>query len=322
MTRPSLNPDTRRRHKLRNLAHSVLLIAGMIALLSGIIWLVFGLETALWAVAGWAIALLWAPQISPRVVMRMYRAHELSPAQFPAGYELLRELAARAELPRVPTLYYIPSATLNAFTMGSRDDAVISVTDGLIRAMNLRELAGVLAHEIGHIRNRDLWVMSLADSISRLTGLFAFPGMILLFVSFPMILVYGSLAPLLLAIVLILAPTFASLLQLALSRAREFDADLEAVALTGDPLGLAAALEKLERAENGIWARLFMPGRRVPDPSLLRSHPATAERIERLLSLYPEPRRAPFGTAQPPVLPSDFGPVRRPPRWRYSGLWY
>lgn len=318
----ALDSTARQRHKLRNLAHSALLLLGMVALLFAISWLLFGSELALWALVGWALALVWAPRISPQIVMRMYRARELTPAEFPAGYDALRTLAARAGLARPPRLYYIPSSTLNAFTLGSKDDAVISVTDGLVRTLTLRELAGVLAHEISHIRNSDLWVMSLADSISRLTSFFSFAGIVLLFLSIPMMLFHGSLAPLVVSFVLIVAPTFASLLQLALSRAREFDADLEAAGLTGDPVGLAAALRKLEQHQAGLWERVFLPGRRIPDPSLFRSHPTTAERVERLLSLYPEDRRGSFGPSERPVFTSGVRPVTGRPRWRYNGLWY
>lgn len=302
--------------------HSALLVAGMIALLTWILSLVFSLETALWALAGWAIALLWAPRISPQVVMRMYRAHELKQAEFPSGHDLLGKLAERAGLPRAPALYYIPSATLNAFTMGRKNDAVVCVTDGLIRKLNQRELAGVLAHEISHIRNNDLWVMNLADSISRMTSIFSIMGLILLVLSVPMLLFGGGFNPLLLSLILIFAPTFASLLQLALSRAREFDADLDGAALTGDPTGLASALRKLEQHQGSVWERVFMPGRGIPDPSLLRSHPATADRIERLLSLYPEESGAPFGSSNETVLPTNLQPVTRAPRWRRTGLWH
>jgi len=321
MAHHALDSDARRRHKLRNLAHSALLLCGMVALLYALSWLLLGPDLALWALAGWAIALFWAPRLSPRIVMGMYRARELAPESFPDGHELLRTLAGRAGLSRLPRLFYIPSAALNALTLGSKDDAVISVTDGLLRTLTLRELAGVLAHEISHIRNNDLWVMSLADSISRLTSFFSFAGVILLFFSVPMMLLQASLAPLVVSFALIVAPTFASLLQLALSRAREFDADLEAVGLTGDPQGLASALRKLEQHQAGLWERVFLPGRRIPDPSLFRSHPTTAERVERLLSLYPDERR-PFGPSGRPVLAADLRPVAGRPRWRYNGLWY
>lgn len=321
MANHALDSNARWRHKLRNLAHSALLLCGMVALLYLITWLLLGPDLALWALAGWAIALFWAPRLSPGIVMRMYRARELAPEAFPAGHDMIRTLAARAGLSRLPRLYYIPSAALNSFTLGSKGDAVISVTDGLLRSLTLRELGGVLAHEISHIRNNDLWVMSLADSISRLTSFFSFAGVILLFFSIPMMLLQASLAPLVVSVVLIVAPTFASLLQLALSRAREFDADLEAAGLTEDPEGLASALRKLEQHQAGLWERVFLPGRRIPDPSLFRSHPTTAERVERLLSLFPKERR-PFGPSDRPALGADVRPVTGRPRWRYNGLWY
>jgi heat shock protein HtpX len=184
----TLDRTARRRHKLRNLAHSALLLAGMVGLLFVISWLLLGRDLAFWALAGWVLALIWAPRISPQIVMRMYRARPLGPAEFPAGHDLLARLAARAGLPRAPRLYYVPSAALNAFTLGGKADAVVSVTDGLLRTLTLRELAGVLAHEISHIRNNDLWVMSLADSISRLTSFFSFAGVMLLFLGVPMML--------------------------------------------------------------------------------------------------------------------------------------
>jgi len=292
----------------------------MVGLLFGISWLLLGLELAFWAMVGWAIALFSVPHISPRLVMRMYRARALTPAEFPAGYDLLERLVSRANLPRPPRLYYIPSSTLNAFSLGSKSDAAISLTDGMLRTLTSRELAGVLAHEISHIRNNDLWVMSLADSISRMTSLFSLAGIFLLFFSIPMMLIEGSISPLVLSLVLVFAPTFASLLQLSLSRAREFDADLEAAALTGNPVGLASALQKLEQHQATLWERILHLGRRIPDPSLFRSHPRTAERVERLLSLFPEDRRSPFGSSDHPRLTSDFRPVTRRPRWRYDGL--
>ncbi|MDX1423622.1 MAG: zinc metalloprotease HtpX [Kiloniellales bacterium] len=322
MGHETLDRTARRRHKLRNLAHSALLLAGMVGLLFVISWLLLGRDLALWALAGWVLALIWAPRISPQIVMRMYRARPLGPAEFPAGHDLLARLAARAGLPRAPRLYYVPSAALNAFTLGGKADAVVSVTDGLLRSLTLRELAGVLAHEISHIRNNDLWVMSLADSISRLTSFFSFAGVMLLFLSVPMMLLQGSLAPLVVAVILIVAPTFASLLQLALSRAREFDADLEAAGLTGDPEGLASALRKLEQHQAGLWERVFLPGRRIPDPSLFRSHPSTEERVARLLSLAPDARRAPFAASDRPAVTSGIRPVIGRPRWRYTGLWH
>ena len=101
----------------------------------------------------------------------MYRAREIGRRDLPEVLQVLEALAERAGLARVPRLYYVPSTMLNAFAVGGRDDAVIAMTDGMLRALTLRELAGVLAHEVSHIRNRDLWLMSIADLAGRLTRL-------------------------------------------------------------------------------------------------------------------------------------------------------
>ena len=310
----------RRRHKLRNVAQSALLLVGMMALLVVCTSLVFGPDGALWGLIGWSVALIFGPRVSPRLVLGLYHAQRLGPADFPDGFAILEALAARAGLERLPALYYLPSATINAFTLGSRNDAVIALTDGMLRTLTLRELAGVLAHELSHIRNNDLWIMNLADSISRLTGLMAFAGVLLGFVTLPLALVGAAPFPLPLIILLMAAPTVGSLLQLALSRAREYDADLDAAGLTGDPVGLAAALDKLERLQGRAWERIMLPGRRVPDPSLLRTHPPTEDRIKRLLALRQPPTDQ--GAARRISLMRHLPVIEAPPRWRATGLWY
>lgn len=315
-----LNQTERRRHKLRNLAQSVLLLCGMLGLLVACMWLLFGEVGALWGLIGWGIALLFGPRVSPRLVLGLYRAEQLGPHDFPDGFAVLHSLGHRAGLAHLPALYYVPSATINAFTLGSRHDAAIAITDGMLRSLTLRELTGVLAHELSHIRNNDLWIMNLADSISRLTGMMAFLGMLLIFISLPMVLVGVVSFPLILVVLLIFAPTIGSLLQLALSRAREYDADLDAAGLTGDPIGLASALEKLERLQIGGWERIMFPGRRMPDPSLLRTHPPTEERIRRLLALQAAP--AEHVMAHPVRLARHMPVIETPPRWRSTGLWY
>ena len=315
-----LNQTERRRHKLRNLAQSVLLLCGMLGLLIVCMWLLFGEDGAIWGLVGWGIALLFGPRVSPRLVLGLYRAERLGPQDFPDGFAVLRWLGRRAGLERLPALYYVPSAAVNAFTLGGRRDAAIAITDGMLRTLTLRELTGVLAHELSHIRNNDLWIMNLADSISRLTGMMGFLGILLIFISLPMMLVGAVSFPLILAVLLIFAPTIGSLLQLALSRAREYDADLDAAGLTGDPVGLASALEKLERLQVGGWERIMFPGRRMPDPSLLRTHPSTQERIRRLLALQ---AAAPGHEGAHPVRLARHMPViETPPRWRPTGLWY
>ena len=143
--------------------------------------------------------------------------------------------------------------TLNAFATGSPDNAVIGITEGLLRRLSLRELAGVLAHELSHVRNNDLSVMSLADTMTRFTQVLSYLAVILAIFNLPAWLLGDADMPFAALLLLYLAPTIGSLLQLGLSRTREYDADLEAAELTGDPRGLASALDKLERYQGQFW---------------------------------------------------------------------
>ncbi len=311
----------RRRHKWRNLFHSLLLLAGMALILALCGYALWGGEGVWWALAGGALAFLLSPQIPPEWVMRAYGARRVEGGVLPQVEALLATLAARAELPRVPALYWVPSRVLNAFAVGRPGRASIAVTDGLLRSLTLRELAGVLAHEVSHIRNDDLWLMQLADVMSRVTSLMSWLGQLLFLFNLPLALVGRATISWLLVFVLVFAPTLMALLQLALSRAREFDADLDAAALTGDPAGLASALAKLERLQGRFWEEIFFPGRRIPEPSLLRTHPPTEERIRRLLSLY-EVEATPLVPEEPLHLPEFLPPIGHGPRFRRFGLWY
>ena len=267
-----------------------------------------------------------APKVSPPMVLRLYRAQPVTPERLPAVHAVLARLTERAGLERMPTLYYVPSAMLNAFAVGGPKDAAIAVTDGILRHLDLRELTGVLAHEISHIRNRDLWLMNLADLTGRLTRMMSLLGFGLLIIGLPMWLGGAARLPWLLVPLLMFAPQLTMLLQLALSRSREFDADLDAAGLTGDPAGLASALVKLERHQRGLWERILLPGRRLPEPSLLRSHPPTEERVARLAALSgaaagPDRRGRLRAIPRAPIeVPWQL--VRRPPRGHLLGFWY
>ena len=257
--------------------------------------------------------------------MRLYGALRVDYRQAPALVAALSELAERAGLPARPDLYYVPSRTINAFAVGSRKQSVVAVTDGLLGRLNLRETVGVLAHEISHISSNDLWVMGLADLFSRATSVLSLLGLLLLAVNLPLVLFAGASINWFAIGLLVFAPSGSALAQMALSRTREYDADLNAARLTGDPEGLARALAKIERAQGGLWERIFMPGRRVPDPSPLRSHPDTRERIARLMALKPGGPPAvalPAGWTELDLRAALGQPVVRPPRWHISGLWH
>jgi heat shock protein HtpX len=317
-----LDERERRRHKRRDRIQSVLLISGMGGLLAICGWIIAGGEGVVWALLTGCLSLLFAPRVSPWLTLRMYGAVPLRPHDVPALYRVLDLISERAGLPRRPALYYVPSRMLNAFAVGRREEAAIAVTDGLLRRLTLRELAGVLAHEVSHVRNNDLWIMSLADVMNRVTAAMSLAGMILLFLSLPVLLLEGNMTLWLLVGLLLFAPTLAGLLQLALSRTREYDADLDAAGLTGDPRGLASALDKLERYEGGLLETLFLPGRRIPHPSLLRTHPDTRERIRRLLALEGRPVAPELHREPVLILPSRLGAPGRVPHWHLSGLWY
>jgi heat shock protein HtpX len=252
------------------------------------------------------------------MVLGLYKARALAPDELPEVHGVLRELAKRAELPAIPQLCYVPSKILNAFAVGKREDSAIAVTDGLVRGMTMRQLSGILAHETAHIRSGDLKVMALADVLTRVTYSMAMLGLI----GIPFL--FGDIEiPLLGILLLIFAPTIGGLLQLALSRTREYDADLDGAALTGDPAGLASALETLERRQGRIWEGLF-PAGRMPNPSLLRTHPATKDRIARLMTLAgdSEPQIT-VSSARPEPGPSIVPPIRNPRiHWNRMGIWY
>jgi heat shock protein HtpX len=316
-----LDESARRRHRIRNLVHSALLLGGMVLLLALCAWPIFGLESVPWILLGGLIGLFLSPRLSPRVILNLYRTRELGAMEFPQGIRILDELATRAGIDP-PSLHYVPSRTLNAFSLGSPGESAIAVTDGMIRHLTLREFAGVMAHEISHIRHNDLWVMGLADTITRLTRVMSFLGMLLLLVNVPLLLIGEAVIPWLGVAFLIVAPTIGSLMQLALSRAREYDADIDAAGLTGDPEGLASALKKLERYQGRFWEDIFAPGRRIPDPSLLRTHPATEERVKRLLSLKNLSGGDAFRGLPEESLGEGLPGHRHPPRWWASGVWY
>ncbi|MBM3519330.1 MAG: peptidase M48 Ste24p [Alphaproteobacteria bacterium] len=316
----NLNPDVARRHDLRNLIHTAILVTGSGLLAAAIAWTVYGPDGLIWAAIAGAVGLWSLGRISPKMVLGLYKARPLEAGELPELQRLVDELAQKAELPAVPRLYYVSSKMLNAFAVGGRADAAIALTDGLLRSMNLRQLAGILGHEISHIRNGDLRVMGLADVLNRITGFMSTMGLL----GIPLMLGSGWQIPLPGILLLIFAPTLGGLLQLALSRAREYDADLDGATLTGDPEGLVQALASLERKQGVAWEGLILLGSRLPEPSLLRSHPKTEDRIHRLLALRPKDE-APLVTYGPWVY-ADTAPVPslRPPRihWHRLGIWY
>jgi heat shock protein HtpX len=320
-----LDEAERRRHKRRNLVHSLLLLGGIAALAALCGWLLFGTQGMVGLGLGMAAALAFAPRIAPDMVLRGYGARKLRPDDAPELFLVVERLCRRAGIARHPTLHYLASRVPNAFAVGSRDEAAIAVSDGLLRRLAPREVVGVLAHEISHIRNNDLWLMSLADLAGRITRTMSLFGLFVVALGLPMWLVTGEGPPLLLIPLLVFAPQITLLMQLALSRAREFDADLDAAGLTGDPDALSSALARLDDQRRGFFERLLMPGYREPAPSLLRTHPPTAERIARLRALSAGARTPStvLPRPDPAAWRGTLGPaVDRSPRLRVLGFWH
>lgn len=313
-------------HRLHNFLHSVLLLSAMAVLLASLGYLLAGRTGALMALVFCMLAILLNPGMSPYLLLRMYQARVLDQRLAPDLNQVLLELVRRAHLSYVPALFYIPSDTINAFTVGSRRNTAIALTQAMLERMPTREIIGVLAHEISHVKNNDTWVMGVADLFSRLTASLSLFGQILFFINLPLVLFSEYSINWFAIVLLILAPNLSALLQLALSRTREYDADLGAVDLAADPVGLARALARLEQESGRYMEQLFRPGSRLPTPSILRTHPPTQERVRRLLELAEE-QHADLSIVHessvltPPAWSTE-KPQRRRPRRHISGLWY
>lgn len=277
-----MNPTRVFQAKVQNLLATAILLSSLCAILGLMGFMVFGAAGSLAAIIGGVIAFALFPLASNDLVMRMMRGQRLSYVQAPWLFEMVHNLARKANLPRPPELFIVPRAEANALAIGSRRKPAIGIFQGLLNQMNRDELEGVLAHELMHIRNNDTTLMNLSNVVHRLTQNIAILGMILVLMSLPMYLFGFANPPILAMFLLFLLPIASQLLLLAISRTREFNADLGAVALTNNPHGLASALHKLEHQRKSLF-RHFFPGHnlRTP-PSWLTTHPPTKERIARM----------------------------------------
>ncbi|WP_417770307.1 zinc metalloprotease HtpX [Stappia sp.] len=304
--------------------HTLLLGVAAVLLLSVTAWTLDGWRGVLWAGVGGTVSVLFAARLSSGMARRLYGAREMTPAFFPEAHQIVHLLSGRAGLSATPRLYRVQSRLMNAFSAGTRADSVICVTDGLLARMTPREFVGVMAHEIAHVAHEDIHVMAMADVVSRMTGMMSLLGLLLAVVNLPAMIEGGTAVPWGTILLLLIAPSLGTGLQLALSRAREYEADLGAAALTGDPEGLALALLKLERMQGRIWEAALPQGARIPDPSILRSHPGTEERVRRLRALQAAPARWLDVAAMPHVAGRSPVPVVGAPRRRLKGfgVWY
>lgn len=177
-----------KRHSFLNLLQSAALIALMAVMTCISVTAIAGFELALLISIGVVIGLFVAPNLPRTVLLSSYHAERLTPRTAPDMVAALSELAHRAGLKSVPELYRVPSRIPNAFAMGSAEQSAICVKDGLLGLLNGRELLGVLAHEVGHIANHDLWIMSLADVMTRVVSTASWVGQFLLLLNLPLVL--------------------------------------------------------------------------------------------------------------------------------------
>lgn len=242
-----------------------------------------------------AVLNLGAYWFSDKIALLSYRAQQVSEAEAPELHAMVRGLATRAGLP-MPRVYVIPSASPNAFATGRNPShAAVAVTQGIMQLLTRQELEGVIAHELGHVRNRDILIGSivatLAGAITMLARMASFGAM---FGGYGNDRDRGGNAIGLLAMA-ILAPIAALLVQMWISRTREHQADASGAQIAGNPLGLAGALEKLETASqrvpipnaNPSSAHMFivnpLSGKSLM--SLFSTHPPIAERVQRLRAM-------------------------------------
>lgn len=262
----------------------------LMALLTGLFLLVGdlagGTHGMIIALALAALMNLVSYWFSDKIVLAMYRAQEVTESQAPALYAAVRRLAAREGLP-MPRVFIIPEESPNAFATG-RDPqhAVVACTEGLVRMLDQEELEGVLAHELAHVRNRDMLIGAIAATLA---------GALMLLARIAMIFGGGrdrEGGAIGWVLMVVLAPIAALLIRLAISRSREYQADAEGAAMSGNPLGLARALAKLERASEVVpmdaaepnTSHLFIvnPLRGQWLGSLFSTHPPIEARIARL----------------------------------------
>jgi heat shock protein HtpX len=233
---------------------------------------------------------------SDKIVLKMYGAQPNEEGQLPVVQRIVRELAAQARIP-MPKLYVIPSESPNAFATGRNPQhAAVAVTEGILRIMNEEELKGVLAHELSHVLNRDVLISTIAATIAGAISMLAHVAQWGLFFGGSRDDEGRSTNPIALLATIILAPLAAGLIQMAVSRSREYQADASGARLTHNPDGLASALGKLGQATkmipmdaNPATAHLFivnpLSGRALMN--LFSTHPPVEDRIARLRKMQP-----------------------------------
>jgi len=268
-------------------------------LMAGIVVLFGTVGAALGGATGMLVALLlggamniYAYWFSDKAVLKMYNAREVDESSAPQFYRMVRELAQNAQLP-MPKVYIIDEAQPNAFATGrDPEHAAVAATTGIMRILTERELRGVMAHELAHVKHRDTLISTISATMA---------GAISSIAQFGMLFTGGhrdrNVHPLVAIAIMILAPIAAMLIQMAISRAREFEADKGGAEISGDPTALAVALRKihdyahqipLETAEahpETAQMMIINPLSGGGISGLFSTHPQTEERVARLMAM-------------------------------------
>lgn len=267
-------------------------------LLAGLTALFMAAGFMLGGESGMLIALLFAIATNlfsywnaDKIVLRMYNAREVTQQSAPGFYGIVEQLAMRAALP-MPKVYIIDSDQPNAFATGRNpENAAVAATTGLLRLLDNEEIAGVMAHELAHVKNRDTLIMTITATIA---------GALSMLANFALFFGNNRNNPLGIVgtiLVMILAPMAAMLVQMAISRTREYGADAGGAEICGNPMWLARALDKLERGaqsidnhaaeDNPATAHMFIvnPLHARALDNLFSTHPKTANRIQKLREL-------------------------------------
>ena len=268
---------------------TTILLAGITALFLGVGYLIGGVGGAVIALAIAAAMNLFAWWSSDKMVLRMYGAREVDRRTEPGFYGIVEQLAINADLP-MPKVYIIEDDQPNAFATGRNpENAAVAATRGLLDRLSHEEVAGVMAHELAHVRNRDTLIQTITATIAGAIGMLA--NFAFFFGGHSRNNPLGIIGVLLIAI---LAPLMAMVVQMAISRSREYEADRIGAEICGRPLWLASALERIHAAAQAIdfepaeehpaTAHMFIinPLHAHAADSLFSTHPATENRVRRL----------------------------------------
>ncbi|HQZ13639.1 MAG TPA: zinc metalloprotease HtpX [Devosia sp.] len=307
---------------MANFIRTGALLAGLTALFMAVGYLLGGNTGMMIALGVAVVTNLFSYWNSDKMVLRMQGAHEVSPEQAPDLYRMVEQLAQNAGLP-MPKVYLIETDQPNAFATGRNpQNAAVAVSAGLLRALEPREVAAVIAHELAHVRSRDTLTMAITATIA---------GAISMLAQFGMFFGGGNrrdnpLGGIGALLMIILAPMAAMLVQMAISRTREYEADKDGAEISGDPLALASALDKISQFARGTvnvaaernpaMAHLYiinpLSGSRMDN--LFSTHPDTANRIAQLQQIASAMGGgAGGGTFERNPSPSDSGATWRVP---------